>query len=129
MQNNDGKLFANVSEKCSVSVTFADDASIILKTRRGESLTMSNRLDQILDKLELFLKSNCLQLNKSKTQLLRITPRQWLIANGGEDVLLQAVDKENKWISPGQSVKILGLTFNNNFLWTNHLESGEESLI
>ena len=45
-----------------------------------------------------------------------------MVANGGEKILLQAVDKDNKRIAPKKSAKILGLTVNNNLLWSSHLE-------
>ena len=62
-------------EDCSIVVTFADDASVILKAKRGDYETTSQRLEQLLLELKMFLKSNCLQLNISKTQLLRVTTR------------------------------------------------------
>ena len=87
------------------------------------------RLDQLLNRLKTFLKSNCLQLNIDKTQLLRVTPRQKLVANGGEGILLQAMDKDNNRIKPSNTAKILGLSVNNNFLWTSHLEYGKDAIV
>ena len=78
--------------------------------------------------MEAFLKSNFLQLNIGKTQLLRVTSRQQLAANNGEKIKLQAVDKEGKNIIPAKTAKILGITASNNFLWSHHLEIGKDSV-
>ena len=101
------RLFGKECERCGLTITFADDASILLKCKRGEDRIISNMLDSIFSKLEVFLKANCLQLNVNKTQLLRVTPRQQLAANGGQGIGLQALDV--KRIMPKSSAKILGL--------------------
>ena len=123
------RLFDNECDQCGLTITFADDASIVIKCKRGEDLAVSNHLDSILSKLQLFLKSNFLQLNVGKTQLLRVISRQQLPANNGENIKLQAVDKDGKRISPTKSAKILGITVSNNFLSSQHLEVGKESIV
>ena len=128
MSHNDD-LFDNECDDCGVMITFADDASLLLRTRRGDCQVTSNKLDSLLIKLKLFLRSNNLMLNIDKTQLLRVTPRQQLVANQGENILLEARDKDDKRIAPKTSAKILGLTVSNNLLWGNHLEKGKEAII
>ena len=81
---NEGNLFDMECDKCGLSITFADDASILIKAKRGECGTISRKLDDLLEQLKNFLKANSLQLNIDKSQLLRITSRQQLVANGGE---------------------------------------------
>ena len=93
--NND--LFGDNCKECGITITFADDASLVLKCKRGEDAEISTYIDRILSKLEGFLKVNCLQLNVNKTQLLRVTTRQQLTANQGKNISLTAVDKEGKW--------------------------------
>ena len=84
--NNNG-LFDGECEMCGIVVTFADDASIILKAKRGDCSIVSQKLDELLVKLKMFLRSNGLQLNISKTQLLRVTTRQQITANREEKIL------------------------------------------
>ena len=122
-------LFGDNCKECGITITFADNASIVLKCKRGEDAEISSYLDRILSKLESFLKVNYLQLNVNKTQLLRITTRQQLTANKGENIKLTAVDKEGKRIIPNNCAKILGITVQNNFLWSQHLEVGKDSII
>ena len=116
-ENND--LFGHNCKDCGITITFADDASIVLNCKRGDDNKISSQLDRILVKLENFLKVNCLQLNINKTQLLRVTTRQQLAANKGEKISLSAVDKEGKHISPNSSAKILGLTVQSNLSGAN----------
>ena len=52
-----------------------------------------------------------------------------MAANGEESVSLEAVDKDGKHIMPKNSAKILGLTVQNNFLWSQHLDIGKDSII
>ena len=67
---NNGELFDVECDTCDIVVTFADDASIILKAKRGECGIVSQRLDKLLVELKMFLRSNGLQLNVNKTQSL-----------------------------------------------------------
>ena len=113
--NANSDLFGDNCEECRITITFADDASIVLKCKRGEDAKISSHLDRILSKLESFLKVNCLQLNVNKTQLLRVTTRQQLTANQSEKICLMAVDKEGKRITPNNSAKILGITVQSDF--------------
>ena len=55
-QTNNGGLFDTECDKCGLVVTFADNASIILKAKRGECAIISRRLDQLL--LELKISQN-----------------------------------------------------------------------
>ena len=76
MINNSENLFGQDCDLCGSIITFADDATIVLKAKRGQCLEMSHKLHNLLNNLEIFLKANILQLNIDKTQLLRVTPRQ-----------------------------------------------------
>ena len=129
VQNHNGDLFDQDCDMCGILITFADDATIILKTRRDEWKETSDKLDTLFSRFKLFLRSNSLQLNINKTQLLRVTLRQQLVSNKGEKVLLEVVDKDNNKIAPKPLAKILGLTVNNNLIWSSHLEKGKDSII
>ena len=54
VQNNDGDLFNQECVKCGVSIIFADDASIVLQTKRGECNKTSSKLDHLLTELKIF---------------------------------------------------------------------------
>ena len=97
--------------------------------QKREDAEISSYLDRILSRLEGFLKVNHLQLNVNKTQLLRVTTRQQITANKGENIKLTAVDKEGKRITPKNSAKILGITVQSNLLWSQHLEIGKDSIL
>ena len=68
-------------------------------------------------------------MNVDKTKLLRTTSKQQLAKNGGENIELTATDKEDKRITPKNSVKILGEVFSNNLTWSNHLYTGKDSIV
>ena len=51
------------------------------------------------------------------------------MANKGENILLEARDKDDKQIAPKPSAKILGITVSNNLLWSHHLDKGKEAII
>ena len=57
------RLFGHQCDECGITVTFADDASVIMKCKRGEDINVSRKLDASLIKLEEFLQANYLQLN------------------------------------------------------------------
>ena len=60
VQNINGDLFDQNCDKCGISITFTDDASIVLKTIRGDCIETSKRLDHLLTELKSFLRSNSL---------------------------------------------------------------------
>ena len=60
VQISDGDLFDHECDRCGLAIPFADDALIVLKTKRCECGITSRRLDYLLNKLKLFLKSNSL---------------------------------------------------------------------
>ena len=61
-----GDLFDSDCSICGIVVSFADDASIIIRMRRGECLQISIELDSTLTNLKIFPQSNGLKLNTEK---------------------------------------------------------------
>ena len=122
-------LFDYECDICRILITFTDDLTIILKAMKHNSDEVSLILDEILVMLEEFLGSNNLQLNIDKTQLLRITTRQQIVANKGEKICLQALDSDGNNNRPKESAKVLGLTVNSNLNWIGHLSKGKDSII
>ena len=105
-------IFDQECDKCSLLISFADDDSIVLQSKGGQYIETSRKLDLLHSKLELFIKSKGLQLNINKTQLLHVTPRQQIVANSGENILLEVLDKDENRIKPKSAARILGLTVN-----------------
>ena len=77
----------------------------------------------------MYLRFNKLKLNLGKTQILRTTTRQQLAGNGRETLELETRNDKGEKITPNSHAKLLGVTFNSNLLWTNHLLTGKDALI
>ena len=74
-----------------------------------------------MKKNKYFLAILCLKLNCDKTELIRITSRQQLAWNRGENILLNTKNSKDEQISPNNCAKILGITITNNLTWDQHL--------
>ena len=122
-------LFGNDCVKCGLLINYADDSTIILQTTKDDAHFTSYLLDQILNRIEVFLSINNLKINIDKTQLLRTTSRQQLAHNRGENVLLSTLDSKGNKIRPSVTSKILGLTFTSNLTWLPHLDKGADSIL
>ena len=83
----------------------------------------------MLEKLKYFLAIHCLKLNCDKTELIRITSRQQLAWNRGENILLTTKNSKDEQISPNNCAKILGITISNNLTWGQHLHKGKGAII
>ena len=90
---------------------------------------MSTIIDGKLISTQNFLAANNLKLNIGKTQLLRSASRQQHVGNGGENILLNAVDELGNRIKPMDTAKILGITFNKTLSWNNHIEISKDALV
>ena len=127
--NTNINLFGNDCVKCGLLINYADDSTIILQTTKDDANFTSYLLDQILNRIEVFLSINNLKINIDKTQLLRTTSRQQLAHNRGERVLLSTLDSKGNRIKPSSTSKILGLTFTSNLTWLPHLDKGADSIL
>ena len=79
---------------CGLILTFADDSSITIEEIRNNCKLTSEKIDNILSKLEVFLKLHNLKLNISKTVLLRVTTRQQIAWNKGEHIKLESKNEK-----------------------------------
>ena len=110
-------------------LTFADDSSITIEEIRNNCKSTSEKIDNILSKLEVFLKLHNLKLNISKTVLLRVTTRQQIAWNKGEHIKLESKNEKGENIVPSTKAKILGITFKNNLTWTYLLTLGKDAIV
>ena len=61
-----GNLFDVQCKNCGWLISFADDSSLVVKSRCGNYLVTSERLDQLLTKLKEFLRLNSFQFKLEK---------------------------------------------------------------
>ena len=73
---------------------------------RHNSAMVAEKMDLILNTLEIFLTRNKFKLNVDKTVIMRITTRQQVAANVPEPLFLQTKDKNGKNIRPVDKTKI-----------------------
>ena len=111
------------------TLTFVDDSSVNFLIDRNDGPLIFQKLDLLLEKLKYFLAIHCLKLNCDKTELIRITSRQQLAANGPENLILAATNSKGENIKPENTAKILGITFQNNLNWAQHFETGENAIL
>ena len=122
-------LFPNPCVICGQTLTFADDSSVTFSIEKNDGPLISQKLDLLLEKLKYFLAIHCLKLNCDKTELIRITSRQQLAWNRGENILLTTKNSKDEQISPNNCAKILGITISNNLTWGQHLHKGKGAIL
>ena len=64
----------------------------------------------------------------SKTQIIRTASRQQHTGNIQENIILEAKNDKGENITPTNTAKILGITFNKSLNWKDMLETGKEAL-
>ena len=99
--------------------TFIDD--ILTTIQREDNQTMQKSIENTIDKIEIYMKSNRLALNRDKTQLMLIgrpnTPKS--------DVCIAALPED---IKPKASLKFLGVTLAEDLHWKQFLTDGPNNL-
>ena len=92
--------------------TFVDDA--ILTTTQGQHKDITQAIETTIEKMENYMKSNKLCLNKDKTKVMILTKNDNLKKN------FKMVVQE-KTITHQKNLKILGNIFNENLDWNDHV--------
>ena len=99
--------------------SFVDD--IMCTITRIENIPLQQTIISTLDKIELYMQSNKLALNRSKTQILVINKDPPLKSN----VSIPAVPKN---ITPSTSIKFLGVDISETLEWKCFLTEGKNNL-
>ena len=74
MSTTNSNLFSPNCEKCGQIPTYADDSTVVISTT--SRFEAQEKIISITDKMKIFLSSNSLSLNLSKTEIVEIMVRQ-----------------------------------------------------
>ena len=94
------------------SITYIDDMFTHVTPQAGQ--TLQETLDQTLDQIQVYMNSNRLKLNKNKTQLMVLTKKP------ARRLEIEIIE-EPKNIKHSNSVKILGVEFEQTLNWRYYL--------
>ena len=93
--------------------TFVDDAYLLTRTKDDQS--MEDAIVETMNKVEDYMRSNRLSLNKDKTQFMLITKDDLLKKN-------LAIEMSGKVVKHQRELKILGNTLSENLTWDSHVQ-------
>ena len=100
--------------------TFVDDVTIPIYLENDQ--TDLRMLNNKMDTIEMYMKSNLLQLNREKTQLLIISERK----KPKETLYLQAQPKN---VYTTKNFTFLGIEVEDNLQWNSYIENSKYNLI
>ena len=127
--DEDNFLFTPNCHKCGIIPFYADDTTIL-----HSSNSRSHNQYKIVNNLKLikeFLNDNNLTINMSKTNLLEVMVKQKHVRTPGAPphILTKDKDGNNKVITAGCSLRLLGCNLQDNLSWQSHLSTGEKALL
>ena len=101
--------------------TFVDDTICTVKLNQ-ELISNQDNINQVIHKLEIYMRSNSLIVNTDKTKFVVITKTDKI----RQELFLAT---ENKNIRPIRSFKFLGISIEDNLTWNSYLIEGKDSLL
>ena len=122
-------LFKDDCHSCGSLPSYADDSTFVCSSSSRQE--NQNRITEVLEKLRLFLNTNQLTINKSKTVLLESMLYQRRTTINGEPPTLETIDEKGnpKIISTNKEALLLGGTFHESTSWKAHIETGDEAIL
>ena len=125
------RRFGNNCVKCGTIVSYADDLTLVVSSRKREQNQM--RLNLNLARLECFLGNNELCVNVSKTAILECMISQKRGKTPGDPPHLMVVNEEKPGellkIKDSSNFRVLGSNFQANMSWKAHLEAGKRAVL
>ena len=122
-------LFGSNCNKCGAIVCYADDSTYVSASKtRDEN---QEKLDENLENIKIFLNSNQLCINESKSSLLEVMYRQKRCKTKGRPPTLSVLneDKEQEELKTVTSSRLLGVNLGQDLTWGAHLNTGEKPLL
>ena len=126
---DDSQLFSSNCPNCGALPSYADDATYCYSS--NSRLKNQDKLITNLQKIKLFLNNNSLTINESKTTLLELMVRQKLarITGTPPSILTKDEKDEDKLITAGTHIRLLGGNVQKSLSWQAHFETGERPLL
>ena len=126
---DDNLLFSSNCLNCGALPSYADDATYCYSSNSRQK--NQDKLIANLQKIKIFLNNNSLTINESKTTLLELMVRQKLARINGTppSILTKNEIGEDKLISAGTHIRLLGGNLQKSLSWQAHFETGERPLL
>ena len=125
------KLFSDTCDKCGLIVMYADDATFVISNKNR--VMNQFKLNTSLAKLEIFLSTNELAINVSKTAIVECMIKQKRGRTPGEPPHLIVEDQSKPGellkIKDSECLRILGSNIQLNISWQQHLEGGKKAVL
>ena len=127
--NDDSNLFTPNCGMCGQIPTYADDSTVVISSTTR--LHAQEKIVEITDKMKIFLSSNSLSLNLSKTEIVEIMVRQKRakMAGSAPQLTVMKPDSTLKVITAKDYCRLLGGNLNKNATWSHHLYLGEKPVV
>ena len=121
-------LFGRNCQKCGIAPSFADDCTVVVARRNPEE--NKTLLKEKLENITIFLESNKLCINKSKTKVQNFMVKQRRAKNiYNETVMTVQSEDGDKDINNQMHTRWLGLNLHQDLSWRSHLELGSKPLL
>ena len=124
-----GKLFGQNCKKCGTLTCFADDTTYAVAAKtRAENQGL---IDENLENLKVFLNTNSLCINESKTCLVETMNHQKRCKTAGRPPSVTVHNEDGVLIDKeaDKSCRLLGANLGQDLTWKSHLITGEKPLI
>ena len=125
----DATLFTDNCEKCGMMPTYADDSTIVIRTK--SRFQAQERIVYLTERIKKFLDSNSLLLNLGKTEIVEIMVHQKRARLTGiaPQLTVRKPDGTLKVILAKESCRLLGANLNRDATWGHQLVSGDKPLL
>ena len=114
-------------ETCATCIQYADDTSIYRHFKHGEIQRNVKLMNTELDNIAKWSKATNLVFNGDKTKSVLFATRQMNRARQLDAPNLYKIINEGKEIERVSSFKLLGVTFNQDLTWNEHIKSTTRS--
>ena len=114
------KIEDYVTNKTPKPITFIDDVTVPVFLENDA--TDQEMLNSKMDTIEVYMKSNLLQLNRDKTQLIILSER----AHPNENLFLRAHPKN---VHPTKTFTYLGIEIEDTLKWNSFLDTSKNNIV
>ena len=132
VHSDNTQLFSENCSECGQVIVYADDCTYLVSDKNR--VENQRKLNLNLAKLEIFMNSNDLVLNTSKSAVLELMIKQKKGRTLGDPpphliVVNPQKPGEHLKISDSKKFRILGANFQPNLSWQAHLETGSKAIL
>ena len=127
--DDESSLFSANCEQCGQIPTYADDSTVVISTK--SRFEAQEKIISITEKMKIFLSSNSLSLNLSKTEIVEIMVRQKRARLAGLPPQLSVIkpDRTLKIITAKDYCRLLGGNLNRDATWSHQLDLGDKAIM